>query len=643
MSKLKTKVKEEVKKHPKVWSLLHKIHRRRHDYNPLRVVHSVEARSHQRAGDLLVHEGNFEEAAGRYRQAIARKPELFVAISSHLKDALKKEGWNNLQQDKLVSSLIQDNADVFFQIGNALQKASRFEEAIRCYQRAVVLNPALLNEHYWFLWNVYEQFVHVAAPGINPGLDLGPDPDYAQRGFKQGRLPESVVNAFVQSMEGAPEKLILQEDTPPGYASNTGLKKYELALNKSHTHLVLGSEQLQYLHTLLQSLAEPFARCIGTPWRVVNVRCFRTHAGAIETGPNEWHSDGFPQCILKFLIYLSDVGAEKGTTELILRDGSKVSVEGPPGTWLLFRSSELSHRGVAPTEGDRYALEITIVPSLVNDQRPFCPGLNAIYPKLPWSSPSAALYDSINLGGGPSFHYPGWLNLEQVTSDYNVYPFDFHPECEFPVSTDSINTIYTSHALEHLDNATVKRILDESQRVLKRDGRFIIKIPDFDRAIRCWVKGDDSFFTDEMWYLSEVKKTWKNRRIPDSIDYRAAFVFCGFWNDEYGDHFSEQINWKEDAYHGPPVVEVEFLKDLVNNCTPSQISARLREAVIEKERSYHFNHQNAWGAEELEAILKEAGFRVRTFDKDFIIDNCSDIPGLDSMKEQSLYCWAEKL
>jgi tetratricopeptide (TPR) repeat protein len=638
MLKLKTRFKQELRKHQTVWRLLYNLRSGVREF-----YHEGKAKRHQRAGNLLAVKGDFETAIGRYRQAITFRPELFIPISSHLVETLKNWGSNNLKRDELVSSLIPDIAEVYFKIGNALEKEGRFEEAIKSYQRAIALDPELLESNYRLLWEVYDKFVKVAAPEIDPDLDFGPDQDFALRGFKQGTLPQEEVTAFRHSLKNAPEQLILQEDAPPGYVSHTGLKQYEKDLNSSHTHLSLGSEQLRRLSSLLQALAKPIAKCIGTPWRVVNVRCFKTHSWAVETGPNEWHTDGFPLCVKKFLIYLSEVGAEKGTTELKFSDGSIASVTGPDGTWLLFRNSEILHRGVAPIHGERFALEITIVPSLINDQRPVCPGLNANYPKLPWSGTSASIYDSINLGGGPFFHHPGWLNLEGVASNINTYPFEFHPECEFPIGSDSVNTVYTSHALEHLDTPTIFRVLTEAHRVLRGKGRLIIKIPDFDRALDCWIKKDESYFTDEMWYLSEVVQTWHNRRIPDSIDYRAAFIFCGFWNDAYGDHFSRQINWNEDAYHGPAVVEVEFLKNLINNCTPSQISASLRKAVVEHEESYHFNHQNAWGSRELEKLLKESGFRVKSFDKDFIVANCADIPGIDLMKEQSLYCWAEKV
>lgn len=249
---------------------------------------------------------------------------------------------------------------------------------------------------------------------------------------------------------------------------------------------------------------------------------------------------------------------------------------------------------------------------------------------------------SLNLGGGPYFFEPGWLNLDEVASNINRHPFRLTPDCTFPVANASIHTVYTSHTLEHLDTATGFRVLSETYRVLKDNGRFIIKIPDFDRALDCWKRRDDSFLTHALWGYNSITDTWKSRGICDCLDHRAAMLFCGFWDDEYGDHFSGRISRNECGYHGPPVVGIEFLRKVVTNHTPSQISAELRKFVVENEKNFHFNHQNAWSRQELETLLASAGFHVRSFDKIAIITDCADIPGIDSMKEQSTYCWAEK-
>lgn len=248
----------------------------------------------------------------------------------------------------------------------------------------------------------------------------------------------------------------------------------------------------------------------------------------------------------------------------------------------------------------------------------------------------------INLGGGPEFYAEGWLNLEEVQSKLNPKPFRLTPDCEIPVVKGSIHTVYTSHCLEHLNTPTVFRVLTEIYRVLKNDGRLIIKIPDFDKVLERWKNRDASFFNDKDWDYKSITHTWKSRQIPDCLDYRAAAIFCGFWNEEYGDHYSGQVQQNESAYHGPPIVGIEFLKNLMKNHTPSQISAELKRAVLKNENNFKFNHQNAWSRQELETLLIQTGFRIKSFDKEFIIVNCKYIPEINAMKEQSIYCWAEK-
>jgi len=147
-------------------------------------------------------------------------------------------------------------------------------------------------------------------------------------------------------------------------------------------------------------------------------------------------------------------------------------------------------------------------------------------------------------------------------------------------------------------------------------------------------------FRNELWGFDSVLHTWKNRNVEDCLDYRAAMVFCSFWNDDYGDHYSQRISNNDNAYHGPPAVDIKFLRDLIEEHSPSQICAELRKVVMQDEKDYHFNHCNAWSRSELEHLLVSADFEVVTFEKEIILNELRHIPGIEEMKEQSIYCWA---
>ena len=55
----------------------------------------------------------------------------------------------------------------------------------------------------------------------------------------------------------------------------------------------------------------------------------------------------------------------------------------------------------------------------------------------------------LNLGGG-LFVALGWKNLEGVPSYVNPNPFTFTPECDIPFDEGTLETVYSSHALEHM-------------------------------------------------------------------------------------------------------------------------------------------------------------------------------------------------
>ena len=268
--------------------------------------------------------------------------------------------------------------------------------------------------------------------------------------------------------------------------------------------------------------------------------------------------------------------------------------------------------------------------------------LKPIYNRLEHLLHKLVKINSINIGGGPGFFQLGWLNLEEVRSNNNPIPFKLNANCIFPVKNSSINTVYTSHCLEHLNKKTLHRILNEVFRVIKYNGDLIIKIPDYDRALEAWRNNNSDFFQNHLWDFESVIKTWKSRNVKVCFDNKAAMIFCGFWNDEYGDHFSNQYLNNETAYHGPPVRNIGFYRSLIKTHTPSEISAELRKIVVNEEKTYHFNHQNAWSRKELKELLISKGFTVKSFDKELIIANFKDVPDISNKRVKSMYCWAGK-
>ena len=233
---------------------------------------------------------------------------------------------------------------------------------------------------------------------------------------------------------------------------------------------------------------------------------------------------------------------------------------------------------------------------------------------------------NVNIGGG-NVQHEGWMNLDRRGG------FPITHSTLFPVSDESAEIVYSSHFLEHCDDATVGRVLDEAHRMLRQDGALVIKLPDFEQVLDRWRAGDEAYF--DQWGMQKVWPTWKNLCVPVNIDTKAAFIFCGWWNDEYGDEFGERHPERDGAYHGPVYEEVAWLLD---NGKPHEIAAILCTTALYNARAnIHFNHQNAWSRAEFIALLKEHDFADIIEGADQVCQAHPHIPGICFQRHISMY------
>jgi len=246
----------------------------------------------------------------------------------------------------------------------------------------------------------------------------------------------------------------------------------------------------------------------------------------------------------------------------------------------------------------------------------------------------------VNIGGGPFFNFTSWLNLEAVASPSNPVPATLSPTTTIAADDATIRTVYSSHAFEHLDDETVAQCLNEARRVLSPDGVLVIKLPDFDTVLQAWKNADLDYFSDATWNYSQIRTTWANKGVQDGLDSRASMIFCGFWNQAYGNHFAEQHHLNKDAYHGPAPCDADLFDHLKAHSTPWEIAKTLRTFVNNSEAQPIFNHRNAWSGEEFDRLLKRRGFRVLSTDAARISAHHQHIPALDAMQGISRYVLA---
>lgn len=69
---------------------------------------------------------------------------------------------------------------------------------------------------------------------------------------------------------------------------------------------------------------------------------------------------------------------------------------------------------------------------------------------------------------------------------------------ELPFGDGEVDEIYSSHALEHVPMAKVPETLKEWLRVLRKDGRLELLVPNFDYIAKYWLTGSDRGWAEAM-------------------------------------------------------------------------------------------------------------------------------------------------
>ncbi len=91
----------------------------------------------------------------------------------------------------------------------------------------------------------------------------------------------------------------------------------------------------------------------------------------------------------------------------------------------------------------------------------------------------------VNVGCGRVWHRD-WLNLDHRPTAPEIQAFDLRKP--LPFADGTVDAVYASHVLEHLDLAEGRRLLSECRRILKPGGIVRIVVPDFEDLCRFYLQ-----------------------------------------------------------------------------------------------------------------------------------------------------------
>lgn len=235
-----------------------------------------------------------------------------------------------------------------------------------------------------YSWTVYAEFLKIYAQLT--GYPFTRHQEFERNGFISGIISDKVNTDLRAHLESADIIPIRASMVRSDYNSHYNFEPLEEYYNSVHKFLKLEKPHLAVINAALEELKDTICQCMGSAFKVVNVRSWRTHPREIQYDqPSGWHSDGFPHAAKKIMIYVTGCSPTLGTTEFL---SPSYFSEGPPGTWLFFENTKIHHRAIAPSlsEGahDRILVEITVAPSFVLSTEPVCADLLAMWPIIPW-------------------------------------------------------------------------------------------------------------------------------------------------------------------------------------------------------------------------------------------------------------------
>jgi len=193
----------------------------------------------------------------------------------------------------------------------------------------------------------------------------------------------------------------------------------------------------------------------------------------------------------------------------------------------------------------------------------------------------------LNIGGG-DFYHPFWHNLDKLSYSYgaseNVHiDFDLAEDRIFPIDSNSLEIIYSSHVIEHLRNKDVNNMLKEAYRCLKPLGYLRITCPDIDLEYEAYQNNDKDFFH------------WCDPGL--SVGQRFLDHLATGLSKSCGDDCLEKI---DDNELNRLFSQMDKEKTFDNLC---------QKIPIDHQRKFPGNHINWFNYKKLEKLLKQCGFR----------------------------------
>lgn len=100
----------------------------------------------------------------------------------------------------------------------------------------------------------------------------------------------------------------------------------------------------------------------------------------------------------------------------------------------------------------------------------------------------------LNFGPGPNWVKPdnSWLSVD-IDSSLGEIVVNFQEFEQLPLDDNTVECVYGSHVFEHMSIFKSQQVLNEIHRVMKPSGCFRLVLPDAEKSINEYIKGNSEF------------------------------------------------------------------------------------------------------------------------------------------------------
>lgn len=193
----------------------------------------------------------------------------------------------------------------------------------------------------------------------------------------------------------------------------------------------------------------------------------------------------------------------------------------------------------------------------------------------------------LNIGAG-SWHHPYWTNFDNPRPDYHKslkadLNFDLTSGEPWPLKDNSLNIIYSSHTIEHLNDKYTLDLMKQAHQKLKLGGIIRLTCPDIDVLLDAYKRNDKYMFREKL-----------NRPQPHSIHQDIIWAFAA----EHCSYISST----------PSVSDEQIQEDFKSLKKKDFLNKYSDSITINFVKDYPKDHKTWFNSEKLLEMLKLAGF-----------------------------------